>query len=146
MLREIQDDELQLLDDDPVRPSISVDEKMANGKVFVLEADGMIDAVICVMFTDKVVTTEKELLDNASTIIKENQESSVAMFYTLWSYKKGSGRAIVFEVQKLLEETYPNIKRYVTLSPLTDVARRFHLRNGAKELKVNSETQNFEYE
>ena len=101
MLREIQDDELQLLDDDPVRPSISVDEKMANGKVFVLESDGMIDAVICVMFTDKVVTTEKELLDNASTIIKENQESSVAMFYTLWSYKKGSGRAIVFEVQKL---------------------------------------------
>ena len=68
------------------------------------------------------------------------------MFYTLWSYKKGSGRAIVFEAQNWLKENYPNIKRYVTLSPLTEVARRFHLRNGATELQVNSETQNFEYE
>ena len=39
----------------------------------------------------------------------------------------------------------PEIKRFVTLSPLTEVARRFHTRNGAVELQVNSETQNFEY-
>ena len=51
MLREIQDDELQLLDDDPVRPTISIEEKLDGGKVFVLESDGMIDSVICVKFT-----------------------------------------------------------------------------------------------
>ena len=64
MLREIQDDELQLLDDDPVRPSISVDEKMANGKVLVIENDGMVDAVICIKFTNKIVITYVRTYEN----------------------------------------------------------------------------------
>ena len=38
------------------------------------------------------------------------------------------------------------ITRVVTLSPLTDMARKFHLRNGAVELQVNTTSQNFEYE
>ena len=146
MLREIQDDELQLLDDDPVRPTISIEEKLDGGKVFVLESDGMIDAVICVKFTNDVPITENELLAYSRKIIEENRESSIAIFYTLWSYKKGSGREIVFETRDWLKENMPEIKRYITLSPLTEVARRFHTRNGAVELQVNSETQNFEYE
>ena len=145
MLREIQDDELQLLDDDPVRPTISIEEKLDGGKVFVLESDGMIDAVICVKFTNDVPITENELLAYSRKIIEENRESSIAIFYTLWSYKKGSGRTIVFETRDWLKENMPEIKRYITLSPLTEVARRFHTRNGATELQVNSETQNFEY-
>ena len=145
MLREIQDDELQLLDDDPVRPTISIEEKLDGGKVFVLESDGMIDAVICVKFTNDVPITENEILAYSRKIIEENRESSIAIFYTLWSYKKGSGRTIVFETRDWLKENMPEIKRYITLSPLTEVARRFHTRNGATELQVNSETQNFEY-
>jgi len=145
MLREIQDDELQLLDDDPVRPTISIEEKLDGGKVFVLESGGMIDSVICVKFTNNVPITENELLAYSRKIIEENLESSIAIFYTLWSYKKGSGRTIVFETRDWLKENMPEIKRYVTLSPLTEVARRFHTRNGATELQVNSETQNFEY-
>ena len=39
-----------------------------------------------------------------------------------------------------------NLNRLVTLSPLTDMARNFHLKNGAKELQVNETTQNFEYD
>ena len=145
MLREIQDDELQLLDDDPVRPTISIDEKLDGGKVLVLESDGMPDAVICIKFTNYVPITENELLAYSKKIIEENLESSIAIFYTLWSYKKGSGRAIVFEDRDWIKENMPEIKRFVTLSPLTEVARRFHTRNGATELQVNSETQNFEY-
>jgi|TARA_B100001094_G_scaffold152302_1_gene147396 hypothetical protein len=145
MLREIQDDELQLLDDDPVRPTISIDEKLDGGKVLVLESDGMPDAVICIKFTNYVPITENELLAYSKKIIEENLESSIAIFYTLWSYKKGSGRAIVFEARDWIKENMPEIKRFVTLSPLTEVARRFHTRNGATELQVNSETQNFEY-
>ena len=38
-----------------------------------------------------------------------------------------------------------HLNRLVTLSPLTDMARKFHLRNGAKELQVNETSQNFEY-
>ncbi len=39
-----------------------------------------------------------------------------------------------------------HLNRLVTLSPLTDMARKFHLKNGAKEISINEETQNFEYE
>ena len=38
-----------------------------------------------------------------------------------------------------------HLTRLVTLSPLTEMARNFHLHNGAEEIKVNEETQNFEY-
>ncbi len=145
MLREIQDDELQLLDDDPVRPSISVDEKLGNGNVLVLENDGMVDAVICMMFTNEIPTTEKKLQTLTKKRIKDGDKGSIAMFYTLWSYKKGSGRAIVSAAIDWLKENNPEIKRYITLSPLTEVARRFHSRNGAEELQVNRTTQNFEY-
>ena len=36
-------------------------------------------------------------------------------------------------------------KRVVTLSPLTDMARRFHLKNGAKEIATGLVAANFEY-
>ena len=39
-----------------------------------------------------------------------------------------------------------DIRRVVTLSPRTDMARNFHLRNGAKEIAVHVVTANFEYE
>ena len=43
---------------------------------------------------------------------------SIAVFYTVWSYKKGAGREIIFEAQKEIKKTKPYIKRFVTLSPL----------------------------
>ena len=39
-----------------------------------------------------------------------------------------------------------HLNRLVTLSPLTAMAERFHLKNGAKLLQVNDDTQNFEYD
>ena len=39
-----------------------------------------------------------------------------------------------------------HLNRLVTLSPLTDMARNFHIKNGAKELQVNETPQNFEYD
>ena len=39
-----------------------------------------------------------------------------------------------------------HLNRLVTLSPMTDMARKFHLKNGAKEVQVNLTTQNFEYD
>ena len=38
-----------------------------------------------------------------------------------------------------------HLNRLITLSPLTEMARNFHLNNGAIELQVNQKTQNFEY-
>jgi hypothetical protein len=52
---------------------------------------------------------------------------------------------MVNEVYKMIKESH-HIDRLITLSPLTDMARKFHLKNGAKEVQVNLTTQNFEYE
>ena len=38
-----------------------------------------------------------------------------------------------------------HLNRLVTLSPLTNMATKFHKKNGAKLLQVNEKTQNFEY-
>ena len=38
-----------------------------------------------------------------------------------------------------------NYKRLVTLSPLPPMATHFHISNGAKQIHINDETQNFEY-
>ena len=38
-----------------------------------------------------------------------------------------------------------SILRVITLSPPTDMAKKFHLRNNAIELRVNQDTVNFEY-
>ena len=58
--------------------------------------------------------------------------------------KKGGGKLIVKEVFKLIKKSN-HLNRLITLSPLTEMARNFHLNNGAIELQVNEETQNFEY-
>jgi len=58
--------------------------------------------------------------------------------------KKGGGKLIVKEVFKMIKKSN-HLNRLVTLSPLTEMATKFHLRNGAKLLSVNDTTQNFEY-
>ena len=51
---------------------------------------------------------------------------------------------IVKEVFKKIKKSN-HLNRLVTLSPLTEMASKFHSRNGAKLLQVNETTQNFEY-
>ena len=38
------------------------------------------------------------------------------------------------------------LKRFVTLSPKTELAKRFHLKNGAIVYRENDETVNYEYQ
>ena len=52
---------------------------------------------------------------------------------------------MLFNAVDWLQKNRPEIKRFVTLSPKNDMARNFHLKNGAKELSVNSDSLNFEY-
>ena len=51
---------------------------------------------------------------------------------------------IVKEVFKKIKKSN-HLNRLVTLSPLTEMATKFHSNNGAKLLQVNESTQNFEY-
>lgn len=137
---------------DPVRPELTMDFRTKYGrKVYGLkDEEGEIAAVMCFAFTNQVPTTVEEL-DKFSqdaylqSHFKSGQVGQIAIAYTVWSTKKGGGRRIVQEVYKMIKKSH-HLNRLVTLSPLTDMARNFHLKNGAKELQVNKETQNFEYE
>jgi hypothetical protein len=123
--------------DDPVRPHIPYAFRVSeNRKSFaLLNAEGIPRAIICTAFTDGVATTEKQLAN----------PGNCAMFYTVWSYDKGAGRDIVFAVTDWIKQNMPQVDRFVTLSPPTEMARKFHTRNGAFELQHNGETVNFEY-
>jgi len=71
--------------------------------------------------------------------------ATTAVFYTIWSYTAGAGRTLILEATKSIESEFPGIETYVTLSPKTEMARKFHLKNGARELRENSTTVNYIY-
>ena len=62
----------------------------------------------------------------------------------MWSYQKGAGRTIVNAVAKEIHES-ERATKFVTLSPLTEMAEKFHIRNGAELLEKHKSCQNFEY-
>ena len=138
-LREIDILEVDILKEDPVRPHITKAERLSDGRqVFVLEKKNKILAVICVAYTNKIPKNEFEL--SAYNAF----DGSCAIFYTVWSYEKGAGREIIERVSNhLMRRGW--IKRYVTLSPLTEMAEKFHLRNGAELIYRGETCQNFEY-
>ena len=138
-LREIDILEVDILKEDPVRPHITKAERLSDGiQVFVLEKKDKILAVICVAYTNKIPKNEFEL--SAFNAF----DGSCAIFYTVWSYEKGAGREIIERVSNhLMRRGW--IKRYVTLSPLTEMAEKFHLRNGAELIYRGETCQNFEY-
>jgi hypothetical protein len=138
--------------EDPVRPELDLTFRQTYGrKIYGLKDDeGDIAAIMCFAFTDEVPTTVEEM-DRLSydaalqATHRAGVQGSIAIAYTVWAKKKGGGRAIVNEVYKMVKKSN-HLNRLVTLSPLTAMARNFHIKNGAKELQVNKTTQNFEYD
>ena len=138
--------------EDPVRPELDLAFRQAYGrKIYGLkDEEGDVCAIMCFAFTNKVPKTVEEMdilsKDAAMQALhRAGMQGDIAIAYTVWAKKKGGGRAIVNEVYKMVKESN-HLNRLVTLSPLTDMARNFHLKNGAKELQVNDTTQNFEYD
>ncbi len=147
--RWVKGTELVELDDidvseDPVRPELTLGWRITHGrKVFGLKYDEEIEGIICIAFTNDVPISVKEL-DMMSELANLKNEKTIAIAYTVWSRKRGAGREII---NKVLEYARVNgIQRVVTLSPLTPMATHFHIKNGAKQLNINEDTQNFEYD
>ena len=136
--------------EDPVRPELDVVFRRSYGrKIFGVKYKKEICAIMCFGFTNEIPKTVKELdLMTRDAYLKSAQRDQnigqIAIAYTIWSKKKGGGKLIVKEVFKMIKKSN-HLNRLITLSPLTDMARNFHLNNGATELQVNEETQNFEY-
>ncbi len=138
------------ISDDPVRPELSNDFRTSYGrKIFGVKYQNEIHAVMCFAFTNNIPKTVEELDTYSKDAFlqsthRDQNVGKIAIAYTVWSKKKGGGKLIVKEVYKMIKKSN-HLNRLVTLSPLTEMARRFHLRNGAIELQVNEESQNFEY-
>ena len=114
-----------------------------------VEYQGEIHAIMCFAYTNEVPRSVEEL-DKFShdaflqSAMRDQNIGQIAIAYTVWSKKKGGGKLIVKEVFKKIKKSN-HLNRLVTLSPLTEMATKFHSKNGAKLLQVNEDTQNFEY-
>lgn len=141
IIKDLSDNLLNLIKDDPVRPELTADFRVnENSKIFVLTDDETREplAVTCVKFLDQIPQNVDELADLAVN-------TNTAVFYTIWSYAQGAGRRLIQEAQAEIRREKPEVDTYVTLSPKTEMARKFHLKNGAEVYRENPDTVNYLY-
>lgn len=138
-IKDLTDKLLEFIKDDPVRPEIPTDFRVSNGRfVAALVNEEKPDAMVCVSFHDFVPEDINDL--NTTAVVP-----TTAVFYTIWSYKAGKGKELLIRAVREIQQSHPSVTRFVTLSPKTEVARRFHLRNGAIVFRENLDSINYEY-
>ena len=137
-------------EEDPVRPELdNIFRRSYGRKIYGVKYKSQIYAVMCLAYTNKIPKSVEEL-DKLShdaflqSAQRDQNIGQIAVAYTVWSKKKGGGKLIVKEVFKQIKKSN-HLNRLVTLSPLTDMAYKFHSKNKAKLIQVNQTTQNFEY-
>lgn len=138
-ITDLTDNLLNFIKDDPVRPEIPIEYRVAQNRIIAATMDNETpSAIVCISFHDFVPADVKDLDVTSSN-------PTTAVFYTIWSYKAGSGANLLRKAVPQIKEQFPTVNRFVTLSPKTEMARRFHLKNGAIVLRENTETINYEY-
>lgn len=139
LIKDFTDNFFNLLKEDPVRPHIPHEKRLGPNKdIFVLEEKNTAGAITCVSYQHSVPESENTLFENCD-------EPKVAVFYTIWSYQAGKGRQLILDSVNYIKSNKQGVERFVTLSPKTEMARRFHLKNGATILRENKDTINYEY-
>ena len=137
-------------DEDPVRPELdNVFRRSYGRKIYGVKYKREIYAVMCFAYTNEIPKNVEELdkfshdafLQSAQ---RDQNVRQIAIAYTVRSKKKGGGKLIVKEVFKKIKKSN-HLNRLITLSPLTEMATKFHTKNGAKLIRINETTQNFEY-
>ena len=134
---------------DPVRPNISYDWRISEScrEVYFIETSyfsvsedryrPVVESVLCLAYLRDIPIDEDELMGM--------EIGDFVIFYTVWSHQKGAGRQIIFETVDHLKKKHTRKMRYITMSPKTEMAMKFHLNNGAILLQENETTNNFEY-
>lgn len=139
IVKDTEDEFIQVLQDDPVRPHIPKEHRVGKNKdIFVLKEKDEISAITCVSYQKSIPHSEDCLFEIC-------EQPTTAVFYTIWSYKSGKGRQLILDSVQYIREHNKSIETFVTLSPKTEIARNFHLKNGAKVLRENRDTVNYVY-
>lgn len=138
IITDLLDPRISIVKDDPVRPHIPTENRINNrSKIYLWTEDNEVKAAVCVSLCDVIPDSETSLL--ATPV----GDLTVAVAYTIWSYSAGAAQKLIFAVRDILPE---GIQKMVTLSPQTEMARKFHIKNGAHLIRENADTWNFEYD
>lgn len=141
IVQDLKDSFLDLIKDDPVRPELTPEFRVnENSRIFVLTDDETKRplAVTCVKFLERIPESVEDMTNQVL-------HANTAVFYTIWSYAAGAGRTLIEQAQEQIKSEHPEVNTYVTLSPKTEMARRFHLKNGAEVYRENPDTVNYLY-
>lgn len=138
-LRSLTDPLTRVVKDDPVRPHIPLEQRVNDAaEILILKSGDEILAATCMAWLNDVPQDEQDL-------VALDKTKDVAVFYTIWSYSPGAGAQLLREAADWLRNEYTNIKAIVTLSPQTEMARKFHLKNGARVRRENPTSVSYEY-
>jgi hypothetical protein len=130
---------LKFIKDDPVRPELPAEFRVSENRFISSIVEGEDPkAMVCVSLCDYVPSSVAELAEEALS-------PNTAIFYTIWSYAPGAGKELLIQTVDQIKSQFPNVTRFVTLSPKTEMAKRFHHKNGAFTLRENEDTINYEY-
>lgn len=133
-----EDPLLTFVKDDPVRPEIPLEFRVTRTRFVSALVDESPKAMVCVSLHDFIP-------ESVDDLAKEPETPTTAIFYTIWSYVPGAAADLLFATVQEIRKLFPTITRFVTLSPKTDMARKFHLKNGATVLRENESSINYEY-
>ena len=129
---------LEYIKDDPVRPDIPAEFRVSNNRFISALIEEKPQAMVCVSLHNFVPSAIQEL--ELTTL-----NADTAIFYTIWSYVPGAGAELLRETVAGIKQHYPGVKNFITLSPKTEMAQRFHIKNGAVIFRENKDTINYEY-
>ena len=135
MLINITNTDLDLSTEDPVRPAIPMSWRQQQ-EIWAWIVDGQREATVCVAWCDSVPDSEEVLL------ITPRGHKAVA--YSIWSSRAGAGSKLITAVQTKLQAD-PLCEGIFTVSPQTELARKFHITNGARIYRFNATTVNYQY-
>lgn len=138
-IRDITDPLVRVVKDDPVRPHIPLEQRINDAaEILILKAGEEVLAATCMQWLNDIPEDELDLVEMEHT-------KDVAVFYTIWSYAPGAGAKLLQEAANWLKQEYTDIKAIVTLSPQTEMAKKFHLKNGASVHRENQTSVNYKY-
>jgi hypothetical protein len=139
LIHDVTNPLLEYIKDDPVRPEIPAEFRVGKNKfVSSLIQEEKPTAIVCVSLHDFVPSSVSDLSQDSGV-------PTTAIFYTIWSYAPGAGVELLRRTVAQIRVQFPTITRFVTLSPKTEMARRFHTKNGAVTFRENADTVNYEY-
>jgi hypothetical protein len=132
IITDIADPLLDFLKDDPVRPDIPREFRVTQHRFVAALVDEQPRAMVCVSLKQDVPATVGDL-------------SGDCVEPTIWSYVSGAASELLYSTVSEIQQKFPTVTRFVTLSPKTEMAHKFHMRNGARVFRENADTINYEY-